>query len=134
MKFNEPRTGAGAAIIDGAKILLIKRIKEPEAFHWGLPGGKIDLFETAEDAIIREVKEETDLDLKEPFLLCISDLIDQDIGYHWISPIYLFAEYSGIPKIMEPEKHLDLGWFDIDALPQPITKAVSDAIAALKEK
>lgn len=134
MKFIEPRSGAGAAIVDGAKILLIKRVKDPEASHWGLPGGKIDLFETAEAAIIREVKEEIGIDLKEPFLLCISDLIDEEIGYHWLSPIYLFTEYSGMPMIMEPEKHLGLGWFDIDALPNPVTKAVVDAITALKEK
>ena len=100
----------------------------------GFAGWQNRFVETAEDAIIREVKEEINLDLKEPFLLCISDLIDQEIGYHWISPIYLFTEYSGIPQIMEPEKHFGIGWFDMDALPHPITKAVSDAIAALKEQ
>lgn len=134
MKFDKPQSGAGAAIINGSKILLIKRVKSPEAQHWGLPGGKIDLFETSENAIIREVKEEINLDLKDPFLLCISDLFDETLGYHWISPIYLFTEYSGEPKIMEPEKHHGLGWFDIDALPAPLTKAVNDAIAALREK
>ena len=129
-----PRVGVGAAIIDNNQILLIQRVKSPEPMHWGLPGGKIDHFETAEKAIIREVKEETNLEVNSPFLLCISDLFSHDEAYHWLSPIYLFTDFNGTPKIQEPNKHLGIGWFDLNALPSPLTKATIDAIAALTEK
>ena len=46
------------------RILLVKRAKEPYRGNWQLPGGKIEPMETAEEAAIREVKEETYLNLK----------------------------------------------------------------------
>ena len=46
------------------KFLLIKRIKEPYIGLWSLPGGKIEFGETLEEAIVREVEEETSLKVK----------------------------------------------------------------------
>jgi len=52
-----------ALIIENKEILLIKRKKYPFARLWALPGGHLDFDETLEDAVIREVKEETGLDV-----------------------------------------------------------------------
>ncbi len=46
---HEPRLGCGAAIIQDGEVLLIQRRCEPEAGHWGLPGGKVDWLEPATD-------------------------------------------------------------------------------------
>jgi 8-oxo-dGTP diphosphatase len=54
----EPRVGCGAAIVADGRILLIRRLTAPEAGHWGIPGGKIDLFEPAPAAAAREIAEE----------------------------------------------------------------------------
>ncbi len=127
----EPRIGVGAAIVIDGKILLIKRAKEPEAGFWALPGGKVDLFETCETAIIRETQEELGIIIKDPFLLTIMDFWNDEKTFHWIAPIYLCSEFEGVPEIMEPNKHLGFDWFPINDLPNPIAKAVKDAAAAL---
>lgn len=127
----EPRIGVGVAIVENGKILLIKRAKAPEENHWALPGGKIDLFETCENAIIRETQEEIGVIIKNPFLLTIMDMWDEAKTYHWIAPIYLCTEFEGTPEIREPLKHLGLEWFPINDPPQNISKSVRDAIAAL---
>ncbi len=49
-------------IVDGNKILLIKREKHPYIGYWGLPGGKIDFGEHPEETAVREAKEETGID------------------------------------------------------------------------
>jgi 8-oxo-dGTP diphosphatase len=53
---------AGAIIRDeAARLLLIQRRNEPGAGRWSLPGGRIEAGETAEQAVVREVAEETGL-------------------------------------------------------------------------
>ncbi len=127
----EPRIGVGVAIVENGKILLIKRAKSPEENHWALPGGKIDLFETCESAVIRETQEELGITIKDPFLLTIMDMWDDEKTYHWVAPIYLCTEYDGIPEIQEPNKHLGLDWFPINDLPFPSAQAAKDAARAL---
>src|SRR5262249_61453174 len=53
----------GATITAGGRILLIRRGHEPEAGRWSLPGGRIEAGETDEQALVREVREETGLDV-----------------------------------------------------------------------
>ena len=59
----------GAIIIKDNKILLAKRGHSPFKNHWTLSGGHIDKEETAKQAVIREVKEETNLDIKPVFFI-----------------------------------------------------------------
>ena len=54
----------GAVIVDDAgRILLVLRKNEPQAGYWSLPGGKVEPGETAVDAVVREVAEETGLQI-----------------------------------------------------------------------
>jgi 8-oxo-dGTP diphosphatase len=53
----------GAIITAGDLILLIRRGHEPEAGRWSLPGGRIEAGETDEQALVREVREETGLEV-----------------------------------------------------------------------
>lgn len=71
-----PRVGVGAFIIDeNEKLLLILRNTNPERMHWSIPGGKVEWMETVEDTVVREIKEETNLDIKLESLLCVTDHI-----------------------------------------------------------
>ncbi|MEJ5328459.1 MAG: NUDIX hydrolase, partial [Candidatus Bathyarchaeia archaeon] len=58
-----PVVGVGAIILEGGKILLAKRKSTPGEGKWAVPGGLVELGETVEQAVIREVKEETGLDV-----------------------------------------------------------------------
>ena len=119
----EPRLGCGAAILQDGKLLLIKRLRSPEADHWGLPGGKVDLLETVEHAVKREIDEELGIQLGEVELLCVVDLIDADRPEHWVAPVYVTAQFEGTPRLVEPEKHSDFGWFALHDLPAPLTES-----------
>jgi ADP-ribose pyrophosphatase YjhB (NUDIX family) len=60
--FFGPVAAVGAMVTNElGKLLLVRRAKNPGEGCWGLPGGFVDRFETAEDAVAREVLEETDL-------------------------------------------------------------------------
>ncbi|MEZ5945342.1 MAG: NUDIX domain-containing protein [Hyphomonas sp.] len=118
----KPEAGCGAAILDeSGRLLLIQRLKEPEAGAWGLPGGKIDFGERAEDTARREIEEELGVVIDITGLACISEIIDGGDGRHWVSPVYAARIVSGTPRIMEPEKHGGCGWFDFSAMPEHLT-------------
>lgn len=126
----KPAVGCGAFILRDGRLLLIRRVKAPEAGCWGLPGGKVDLFETAAQAAMREVREEVGLETVAGPLLCVVDQIDRAAGTHWVAPVYRVASVQGEPHLCEPHKHDGLGWFALDALPQPLTIATQVAVQA----
>lgn len=126
----QPAVGCGAFILRDGRLLLIRRVKAPEAGCWGLPGGKVDLFETAAQAAMREVREEVGLETVAGPLLCVVDQIDRAAGTHWVAPVYRVASVQGEPHLCEPHKHDGLGWFALDALPQPLTIATQVAVQA----
>lgn len=130
----EPRVGCGVAIIVDGRILLLKRATEPESGHWGLPGGKVDLYETARAAAAREIEEELDIVVGPGELLCFVDQIDRAAGTHWVAPVYLAQAFTGAPRIVEPEKHAGLDWFALDALPAPLTTSTIAAVAAWRAR
>ncbi len=127
----EPRVGCGAAILDDDQLLLIQRRGAPEAGHWGFPGGKVDWLEPVPDAVAREVHEELGIELTGLELLAAVDQIDPQAPAHWVALVYLTEQFAGEPKLMEPEKHLDFGWFPLDDLPEPLTAATRLALPQL---
>ena len=56
-----PIVGVGAVVIDGTKVLLVRRGQEPLKGEWSLPGGALELGETLQQGVVREVLEETGL-------------------------------------------------------------------------
>ena len=127
----QPRLGCGAAIVRDGQLLLVKRLRAPEAAHWGLPGGKVDWLEPVEQAMRREILEELGLTLQEVSLLCVVDQIDPQCQEHWVAPVYLTSAPEMAPCNLEPEKHSQIAWFELDRLPQPLTQATRTAVRAL---
>lgn len=122
MADQKPEAGCGAAILDDqGRLLLIRRLRQPEAGAWGLPGGKIDFGEPARETARREIAEELGIEIEILNLACIAETIDAGDGRHWVAPVYNARIISGAPQILEPEKHGGWGWFALDALPAPLT-------------
>jgi len=69
-----PRVGVGAVILDGDRVLLVKRGQPPSQGKWSIPGGLIHLGERIEDAVRREVLEECGVRVR---LLGLCGVIDR---------------------------------------------------------
>jgi 8-oxo-dGTP diphosphatase len=96
---NQPVVGIGAVIIKEDKIVLIKRGNEPSKGKWSIPGGHVELGENLKEAVIRETKEETCLDVDNPILIDVVENVDWDeqrkIKYHYVIVDYLVHVKGG---------------------------------------
>lgn len=103
------------------KILMMLRNKEPAKDKWAIPGGKVELFETLEQTIEREMLEELGVRVKVTKFLCNIEDIRKEDDAHWIMPVYETKIIEGEVKNMEPEKHRDLKWFAMNEIPENIS-------------
>ena len=84
-----PIVGVGAVVIDGTRVLLVRRGQEPLKGEWSLPGGALELGETLQQGVVREVLEETGLSVAPGGIIEILDRITQDevsgrVRYHYV--------------------------------------------------
>lgn len=127
-----PGLGVGLAILRDGKLLLCKRMKAPEAGHWNIVGGKVDHMERAEIAARREAEEETGLSIGPIRYLGITEQLIEADRQHWISLLYVTDDTSGDPQLTEPDKLSEIGWFDLDALPQPLSVFTQTVLTYLR--
>lgn len=94
-----PIVGVGAVIVLEGKILLEQRKNEPGKGKWSIPGGKVELGETPEQAVIRETKEETGLVVGNPVLIDVVSQVTLDengkVKYHFVIIDYFVRLKSG---------------------------------------
>ena len=85
---DSPKVGVGALVFHKNQVLLIKRGKSPSKGMWTVPGGKLELGESLQEAAEREVFEETGLTVKAGNPLYIFDMVAKDDGgrikYHYV--------------------------------------------------
>lgn len=83
-----PVVGVGAVVVRDGKALIIKRGHEPRKGEWSLPGGLLELGESLHDAVRREIKEETSLDIEVGPVIETFDRVHRDddgkIRYHFV--------------------------------------------------
>jgi 8-oxo-dGTP diphosphatase len=96
---DRPAVGVGAVILDGDRVLLVKRGHAPLKGEWSLPGGMVELGETLEAAVVREVLEETGLDVVVGPLVEVFDRVerapDGHVAYHFVIVDYACRAVSG---------------------------------------
>jgi 8-oxo-dGTP diphosphatase len=95
-----PYVGVGAVIVDGGKALIVKRRFEPLAGQWSLPGGAVEVGETLEASIAREMLEETGLEVEVGPVIEVFDRITRDddgrVRYHFVLVDYLCWPVGGV--------------------------------------
>jgi 8-oxo-dGTP diphosphatase len=116
--------GVGALVFDYlGRVFLAQR--GPAARNavgaWEFPGGMVKFGERLEEAVRREFEEEYGMSVEVTRLLDVFDDILPSEGQHWVSPTYLAQHLSGQPSIREPEKCMEIGWFNLDAMPRPLS-------------
>jgi 8-oxo-dGTP diphosphatase len=94
-----PLLGVGALVFQRGKVLLVERGKEPLKGYWSLPGGLVETGERLEDAIAREVIEETGLTVKPLYLAEVFQRIMRDKSgraeYHYVLADYVCKPLRG---------------------------------------
>lgn len=94
-----PLVGVGAVIKKNDSVLLVKRKHEPGKDLWSIPGGLVELGETVQEAVKREVKEETGLEVEVIKLIDVIDNIIRDeenkVRFHYVLIDFLVSIKGG---------------------------------------
>ncbi|RMH38801.1 MAG: NUDIX domain-containing protein [Deltaproteobacteria bacterium] len=126
-----PRVAVGAiAFDDHGRVLLVRRGAPPGEGLWSVPGGKVRPGESLVDAVAREVREETGLEVAVRDLACVVERVSRDaagdIAYHYVILDYRVEVTGG--RIAAGSDAADVRWVapdDLDALP------VTEGLAAV---
>jgi len=129
-----PVVGVGGVVVRDGRALLVRRGKEPLYGRWVVPGGTVELGETLEEAVVREMEEETGLRVEPVEVLTVFDRIDRDGGrvtYHYVIVDYLCRWRSGEARAASDA--LEVAWASAEELsrydlPAKALEVVRDAL------
>src|SRR5258708_10059308 len=129
----QPLVGVGAIIVEGGRVLLIKRGKAPLLGEWSIPGGMLELGETLRQGAEREALEETGLVVRATELLGVFDRVVPDdqgkIVYHYVLIDFLCERVSG--ELKAGADAADAKWFTADEIKQlPLAEDTAAVIQA----
>jgi ADP-ribose pyrophosphatase YjhB (NUDIX family) len=122
-----PNLGVAVALLHEGKVLLTKR---EDAEMWCLPGGAVDDGESLAAAAVREVREEAGLDVR------LTRLVGLYSRPEWSNHVVVFAaELVGGTLTPQPGEAVDAGFFDPEALPEPLLwwwrRPIAEAVAGV---
>jgi 8-oxo-dGTP diphosphatase len=114
-----PLVGVGAIIVDGDRVLLVKRAHPPIQGQWSIPGGVLEVGEMVREAAIREAREETGLIVEPGELLGVYDRILRDpekrVQYHYVLIAFLCRATGG--QLQAATDAAEVRWFTRKELP-----------------
>lgn len=115
----QPIIGVGAIIIDGPRVLLVKRAHPPIAGQWSIPGGALEIGELVREAAVREAREETGLIVDPGDLLGVFDRVLRDperrVQYHYVLIDFLCTPVGG--ELRAASDAAAARWFAPEELP-----------------
>jgi len=114
-----PVVGVGGVLIRDGRVLLIRRGKPPLYGRWVVPGGTVELGESLEQALVREMREETGLEVVPLEILTVFDRIERDgdqVVYHYVIVDYLCRWLGG--EALAASDALEAAWAALDDLPR----------------
>lgn len=108
-----PLVGVGAIIIEGDRVLLVKRAHPPIQGQWSIPGGVLEVGEMVREAAVREAREETGLLVEPGELLGVYDRIlrdpEQRVQYHYVLIDFLCRPVGG--ELLAASDAAEVRWF-----------------------
>lgn len=114
------RVGVGAVVVRAGRILMARRRGVHGSGTWSTPGGHLDFGESPETCAIREVLEETGVEVARPELLTVTnDILEQD-GRHYVTLWMRCAHVGGDGEPLATWELDAVDWFTPDELPEPL--------------
>jgi len=118
---SRPIVGVGAIVFDGDRVLLIRRAQEPLKGEWSIPGGVVESGERLDAAVIREVREETGLDVEVGPVVEVLDRVRPGEGgrarFHYVLIDFLCRPLSTVSAALNPASDADAAdWVRIESL------------------
>ena len=125
-----PRVAVGAVVLDGDRVLLVRRGHPPGQGKWSIPGGLVHLGERIEDALVREIEEESGLRVRLLGLCGVIDRVvrEQDaVRYHYVIIDYVAESVGG--RLQAGSDAAEVRWVNVDDLGQyDTTDGLADMI------
>lgn len=115
MNYKKPSLTVDGAVVKNNEILLIKRKNNPFKNKWALPGGFVEYNENVEDAVIREIKEETGLNTKIKKLVGVYSDPNRDPRGHTVTIVFSLELLDG--NLKGSDDAVDAKFFDFNNLP-----------------
>jgi ADP-ribose pyrophosphatase YjhB (NUDIX family) len=114
-----PRVGVGAVVLDGERVLLARRGRPPGQGKWSIPGGLVHLGERIEDALVREIEEESGLHVRVLGLCGVIDRVVREedaVRYHYVIIDYVAESVGG--RLQAGSDADEVCWVALDDLGQ----------------
>jgi mutator protein MutT len=116
---DRPIVGVGAVVLHGDRVLIVKRGHPPLEGEWSLPGGTVEVGETLEAALVREILEETGLEVAVGAVVEVLDRIqysdDGRIEYHFVLVDYVCTVAAG--ELAPASDAADARWVSAEEFP-----------------
>jgi 8-oxo-dGTP diphosphatase len=129
---SHPILGIGAIIVKDGTALIVKRANDPYKGEWSIPGGRVELGETLVEAVQREVREETGLEVRVGDVIEVFEHVARENGrirYHFVIVDYLCTWVGG--ALCAGDDADDVAWVTGDELTR---YGVAEAAAAVIRK
>jgi 8-oxo-dGTP diphosphatase len=114
-----PLVGVGAIIIEGERVVLVKRAHPPLQAEWSIPGGVLEVGELVREAAVREAREETGLIVEPGELLGVFDRVlrnpEKRVQYHYVLIDFLCRRVAG--DLAAASDAAEVRWFTQEELP-----------------
>ena len=135
-----PVLGAAAVVIHDGRVVLIRRGKAPSAGEWSIPGGAVELGESVEAALRREIREETGLEIAVGRFLEVFERVERDadgaVRFHFVVLDYAATVVGGTLRAGDDAMDVALADpADLDryALADTVRRVISSAMRSRRE-
>ncbi|WP_329094381.1 NUDIX domain-containing protein [Actinomadura citrea] len=126
-----PTVGVGAMVLREGEVMLGRRKGAHGAGSYAWCGGGLEFGESLEDAVARELEQESGLLMTRAELFCVSNIRDYD--RHYIDFEFI-VEATGQPANREPHKSEPWRWYPFDELPSPLFRPVEIALDSYRRR